>query len=235
MTAKSAPKQLKKIVEFFLRKRFVTPFLDSIREPIMWAQFSNAFVLLEMSERLILEYDKKRGEAGETIESVREKTLFLGYLRKIYESAIFLIGATDYLGGIILLRSIFELLIGISTIENVGMRGKIDSINYLESNEKDGLYILWNELSAWAHPYGKWTKNICPILYGCNQNYHQGMFKRCLGYSDQVLDLLLVITIEHFKLSSQKYINRAKEISETFTITEISRLPMFEKRMTRSL
>jgi hypothetical protein len=235
MTAELVPKQLKKLIEFFLRRQFVTPFIDSIREPMIWAQFSNAFVLLDMSEQLILEFDKKQGDAGETIEGVREKTLFLGYLGKIYKSALLLIGATDYLGGIILLRSIFELLIGIATTENSSiMRAKIFSINYLESNEKDNLQTLWNELSAWAHPYGKWTKNICPILYGCGQNYHQETFRQCLSYSDQVLDLLLVITIDHFKLNPENYIDKYREISETSTIVEFSRLPMFEKRLTKN-
>jgi hypothetical protein len=153
-------------------------------------------------------------------------------LGKVYKSALLLIGVTDYLGGIILLRSVFELLIGIATTENSSMRAKISSINYLESNEKDNLQTLWNELSAWAHPYGKWTKNICPILYGCGQNYHQETFIRCLSYSDQVLDLLLVITIDHFKLSPKNYIDKYREISETSTIVEFSRLPMFEKRLT---
>jgi len=235
MTAELVPKQLKKLIEFFLRRQFVTPFIDSIREPMIWAQFSNAFVLLDMSEQLILEFDKKHGDADETIEAVREKTLFLGYLGKLYKSALLLIGATDYLGGIILLRSIFELLIGIATTENSSiMRAKIFSINYLESNEKDNLQTLWNELSAWAHPYGKWTKNICPILYGCGQNYHQEMFSRCLSYSDQILDLLLVITIDHFKLSPENYIDKYTEISKTAAIVEISRLQMFEKRLARS-
>jgi hypothetical protein len=234
MTAEPVPKQLKKIIEFFLREQFVTPFIDSIREPMIWAQFSNAFVLLNMSEQLILEFDKKQHEAGETIEAVREKTLFLGYLGKLYKSALLLIGATDYLGGIILLRSIFELLIQIATTENSSMRAKISSINYLESDEKDNLQTLWNELSAWAHPYGKWTKNICPILYGCGQNYHQETFRQCLSCSDQVLDLLLVITIDHFKLNPENYIDKYREISKTSTIIEFSRLPMFEKRLTRS-
>jgi hypothetical protein len=234
MTAKSVPKQLKKMVEFFLRRQFVIPFIDSIREPIIWAQFSKAFVLLNMSERLILEFDKKQHEVGETIEAVREKTLFLGYLGKLYKSALLLIGATDYLGGIILLRSIFELLIRIATTENSSMRAKISSINYLESDEKDNLQTLWNELSAWAHPHGKWTKNICPILYGCGQNYHQETFRQCLSYSDQVLDLLLVITIDHFKLNPENYIDKYREISETSTIVEFSRLPMFEKRLTKN-
>jgi hypothetical protein len=235
MTAELVPKQLKKLIEFFLRRQFVTPFIDSIREPMIWAQFSNAFVLLDMSEQLILEFDKKQGDAGETIEAVREKTLFLGYLGKIYKSALLLIGTTDYVGGIILLRSIFELLIGIATTENSSiMSAKIFSINYLESNEKDNLQTLWNELSAWAHPYGKWTKNICPILYGCGQNYHQETFRQCLSYSDQVLDLLLVITIDHFKLNPENYIDKYREISETSTIVEFSRLPMFEKRLTKN-
>jgi len=237
MTADFVPKRkiklIKKHVEVFLRREFIIPFIDSIREPIIWARFSNAFVLPMMSERLILEFDKKQNEAGEAIEAVREKTLFLGYLGRLYKSALLLIGATDYLGGIILLRSIFELLIGIATTENGSMRSRISSINYLESNEKDNLQILWNELSAWAHPYGRWTKNICPILYGCGQNYHKETFRQCLCYSDQILDLLLVITIDHFKLSPENYIDKYREISESGTVVEISRLQMFEKRLTR--
>ena len=168
MTAELFPKKkiefVKKHVEFFLRRQFVTPFIDSIREPIIWAQFSIAFVLLDMSEQLILEFDKKQHEAGETVEAVREKTLFLGYLGKLYKSALLLIGATDYLGGIILLRSIFELLIRIATTENSNMRAKISSINYLEINEKDNLQTLWNELSTWAHPHGSGPRTYV-LLY----------------------------------------------------------------------
>jgi len=187
-----------------------------------------------MSEQLIVEFDKKQFEAGRTIEATREKTLFLGYLGKVYQSALLLIGATDYLGAMILLRSVFELLIGMATIESGSMRDKISSIDTLDSDEKSNLQKLWNELSAWVHPYGKWVKNICPKFYGVGRNYHPTIFRKCLTYSDQVLDFLLTITVDHFKLGPENYIDKYREISRTGKILEISSLQMFRKRSTRS-
>ena len=223
----------KKQIELVLKKEFIAPFIDSIRQdPVLSLKLSNAFVLLRVSEQIIVEFDKKQVEADENVEAVRGKTLFLGYLGKIYKSALLLIGATDYLGAIILLRSVFELLIGVATTKNGSMRDRISSIGSLNPGEKDNLQKLWNELSAWAHPYGKWVKNICPKFYGAGRNHHPVIFSQCLGYSDQILDLLLTITLDHFKLSPKNYTDRYREISETLKILEISKLEMFEKRLT---
>lgn len=229
MTAERIPK---KQIELVLRREFITPFIDSIQQDTAISlKLSNAFVLMRVSEQLINEFDKKQVEAGENVEAVREKTIFLGYLGKVYQSALLLIGATDYLGAMILLRSIFELLIGIATTENGSMRDRISSISFLDNDEKDDLQKLWNELSAWAHPYGKWVKNICPIFYGTGRNHHRVTFSQCLGYSDKILDFMLTITIDHFKLSPENYIDKYREISETENILEISKLGMFERRL----
>lgn len=197
-------------------------------------KLSNAFVLLGLSEQLIVEFDKKQVEAGETIQAAREKTLFLGYLGKIYQSALLLIGATDYLGAMILIRSVFELLVGIATTKNGSMRDRISSIIILDGDEKRNLQRLWNDLSAWAHPYGKWAKNICPKFYGTGRNYHPAVFRQCLGYSDRILDFLLTITVDHFKLGLDTYTNKYREISERAQMMEMSNLQMFEKRLAKS-
>lgn len=225
-------KQIKKNVENVLKREFVAPFIDSVQQdPIISLKLTNALVLLRVSEQLIVEFDKKQDRTRKKIEAVREKTIFLGYLGKVYQSALLVIGATDYLGGMILLRSVFELLIGISTTENGSMNDRISSISFLDRNEKDNLKKLWNELSAWAHPYGKWIKNICPKFYGCGRNHHQVSFTQCLGYSDQILDLMLTIAIDHFKLSHEKYFEKYKQISINSEILTISKLPMFERRL----
>ena len=226
---------LKKQIELVLKSEFIAPFIDSIRQdPVISLKLSNAFVLLRVSEQLIVEFDRKLVEAGKNVEDVKEKTLFLGYLGKVYQSALFLIGATDYLGAMILLRSVFELLIGVSTTEHGSMRTRIFSISYLDSYEKDNMQKLWNELSAWAHPYGKWIKNICPKFYGTGRHHHPEMFSRCLGYSDQILDLMLTITLDHFNLSPENYTDKYREITRTGKILKISKLEMFEKRLTGS-
>jgi hypothetical protein len=232
MTEERVPK---KQIELVLKREFVTPFIDSIRhEPSVSLKLSNAFVLLRLSEQLIFEFDKKQVEAGETTEALREKTLFLGYLGKVYQSALLLIGATDYLGAIILLRSVFELLVGIATVENGIMRNRISSIGTLDSDEKTNLQELWNELSAWSHPYGKWVKNICPKFYGIGRNHHPVIFSQCLDYADQVLDFLLTITVDHFKIDPENYIDEYRVISKSGAFLEISCLQMFEKRLARS-
>jgi hypothetical protein len=225
----------KKEIEFVLRREFIAPFIDCIRQdPAISLKLSNAFTLLRVSEQLIVEFDKKQAEAGVNVEAVREKVIFLGYLGKVYQSALLLIGATDYLGAMILLRSVFELLIGIATTKPGLMRGRISSISFLDSDEKNNLQKLWNELSTWAHPYGKWVKNVCPKFYGIGRNYHPVLFGQCLGYSDQILDLMLTITVDHFKLSPENYTDRYREILETGNMLEISKLDMFERRLTRS-
>ena len=224
-----------KQIELVLKREFITPFVDSIRhEPAISLKLSNAFVLLRLSEQLIVEFDKKQVEAGEDIKATKEKTLFLGYLGKIYQSALLLIGATDYLGAIILMRSIFELLVGIATTKNGSMRDRISSIEILDSEEKNNLQKLWNDLSAWAHPYGKWTKNICPKFYGTGRYYHPVVFNQCLGYSNQLLDFLLTVTVDHFEVRPGTYSNRYREISEKAQMTDISSLQMFEKRITKN-
>jgi hypothetical protein len=104
-------------------------------------------------------------------------------------------------------RSIFELLIGIATQKNGSMRDRISSISFMDGNEKDDLQKLWNELNAWAHPYGKWFKNICPMFYGFGRNHHPEMFNKCMEYSDKILDFMLTITIDHFKISALDFID----------------------------
>jgi hypothetical protein len=79
-------------------------------------------------------------------------------LGKVFESALVLLGSTDYLGAIVLFRTVFELLISIYTENNGSMREKIYSIDFFEEEDKKTVHEFWNELSAWSHPYGKWIK-----------------------------------------------------------------------------
>lgn len=223
-----------KQIEVVLRREFVTPFINSIlHEPEISLKLSAAFVHLALSEQLIVDFDKKQVEAGEDIGATKEKNLFFGYLGKILQSALLLIGSTDYLGAIILMRSVFELLVGVATTTNGSMRDRISSIGIFDIEEKGNLQRLWNVLSAWAHPYGKWEKNICPIFYGTGRNYHPTLFSQCLDYSDQILDFLLTITVDHFKLNPETYRDKFIEISKKAQLVEIMNLQMFEKRLAK--
>jgi hypothetical protein len=224
----------KKAIESILRREFITPFIGSIRkDPVISLKLSNALVLLKLSEGLIVKLDKDEVAAGGDVEKVTEKALFLGYFGKVYQSSILLAGATDYLGAMILTRSLFELLIGIATPKNGSMRDRISSISFLDSKEKGDLHRLWNKLNAWAHPYGKWLKNICPMFYGIGRNHHSEMLNKCLEYSDQILDFMLTITIDYFKINPCDFTDEFNKVGTPSKMQEISKLDMFEKRLAR--
>jgi len=223
---------IKRCIKKVLYTEIFNPFIKSIsHDPITSLKLSNAFVLMQLSENLIIEFDKSETDSDQDINNIKEKILYLGYLGKVFKSSLFLIGTTDYLGAIVLLRSVFELLIGIAT-DNTGlMKERIFSINYLKESEKKSIHKFWNELSAWAHPYGKWIKNICPKFYGIGRNHHPAIFEQCLNYTDYILDLMLTITVEQFRLVPGTYISKYKEISDSGDFFEVSKLEMFKNRL----
>lgn len=225
-------RRTKQAAQTVLQREFITPFLDLADvDPTRLLRLSNAFVLLRLSENLIVESDVARTDAGHGLEAVPEKTLFLGYLGKLYQSALLLIGATDYLGAMVILRSVFELLVGIAAETTGVMRDRLASIKYLDDTEKCQMQDLWNDLSAWAHPYRKWEKNICPKLYGCGRHHNAALLDECIGFADRVLDLLLTITIEAFKLQGEEYTEGYRAISASTGLLEVSDLWMFERRI----
>jgi hypothetical protein len=195
-------KQVSKYINIVLDREITKPFIETVvQDPIRSLKLSNAFVLLRLSEDLIIDFDRSEIQSIKDIERVKEKTLYLGYLRKVFESALVLVGATDYLGAMVLFRAIFELLISIATEKNGRMKGRIDSIAFLDEDERNAIFELWNELSAWAHPYGKWIKNVCPRFYGTGRNYHPVIFEKCFNFADIILDFMLVIVMHPMKSS----------------------------------
>ena len=232
MKIKKIEKNLKDQIHIVLNREFISPFVDSIkRDPVVSIRLSNAFALTRLSEELIVEFDKDQNQSSEEVESIKEKSIYLGYLGKVFQSALLLMGATDYIGAIILFRAIFELLINIATEKTGPMKERIFSINFIDETEKRSMHKIWNELSAWAHPYGKWIKNVCPKFYGVGRNYHPDIFRHCLKYSDAILDLMLIITVDRFKISTQNYINKYNKIFDLNEFYEINDLMMFKARI----
>lgn len=200
---------IKNNIKKVLDREILDPFTNSISHDfIISLKLSNAFVLMQLTEKLIIDFDKSETDSDKDINSIKEKTLYLGYLGKVFKSSLVLIGSTDYLGSIVLLRTVFELLIGIATDNTGYMKDKISSISYLKESEKKSIFKFWKELCDWAHPYEKWIKNICPKFYGIGRNHHPAIFEQCLKYTDFILDLMLTITVEQFRLSPGTYISK---------------------------
>ena len=147
----------------FLNREVVDPFVESMSTDIMTSiKLTNAIYLTMYTETLIHRSLRNLAKKTQPHRNVKEVALFLGYFGKVYKSSLFSLGATDYLSSIILMRSLFELLIGISTKVNGSMKERIDSIDFLKSDEKKNLKKFWDILCAWSHPYGKWWKEVCP-------------------------------------------------------------------------
>ena len=206
----------------------VDPFIKSMCADIMISiKLTNAIYLTTYTEELINKSLSDLSKKSQPPQSMKEIILFSGYFGKIYKSSLYLLGATDYLGSIILMRSLFELLIGISTKVNGKMQGRLDSIGFLNSDEKKSLKKYWKNLCAWSHPYGKWLKEVCPIAYGAGRFYQPRMFKQCLVHSDKLLDFMLTVIVEVLHLSSEEY----KDCLAKHALPELA---MFNKRMGNS-
>jgi len=64
-----------------LNRKIVDPFINSIRhDEKISLKLSNAFVLLRLSENLIVEFDKNITESNEEIIGVKEKNLYISRL-----------------------------------------------------------------------------------------------------------------------------------------------------------
>ena len=221
-------KQATKLIRKFLDHEVVDPFIKSICTDIMISiKLTYAIYLTRYTEMLVDKSLSGPAKKSQPPQNMKEIILFSGYFGKIYKSSLCLLGATDYLSSIILMRSLFELLIGISTKVNGGMKKRIDSIDFLSSEEKEFLKKYWDNLCKWSHPYGKWLKEVCPIAYGADRSYQPRMFKQCLAYSDNLLDFMLTVIVEILHLSSEEY----KDCLAAHALPELS---MFNKRIGNS-
>ncbi|MBN1638794.1 MAG: hypothetical protein JW866_07495 [Ignavibacteriales bacterium] len=135
----------------------------------------------------------------------------LNYFAREFNWIIVSLLSSSYISAFILMRSIFELIIGIATRTTGGMVDRIQSISCFNLEEQKNIKDLWYRLCAWAHPYGKWIKEICPIFIKYKPIYHPTLFLSCLNELTAIVDLFVVILMEKYKLNHKKlkkaYIN----------------------------
>lgn len=134
---------------------------------------------------------------------VNKKNLLAYLIREINWISVSIL-SSSYISSLILIRSIFELLIGIATSQNGSMTGRIESITYLSQENHKYLKKVWNKLNAWAHPSGKWEKQICPVFYSHQPLYHPTLYKECFSKLAMLTDFFLTIAVERFKISPEE-------------------------------
>lgn len=167
----------------------------------------------------------------EIIDNQVNKKHLLSYLiREINWISISILSAS-YISSLILIRSIFELLIGIATSQLGGMSRKIESVNFLTTEEHKRLKDAWNKLNAWAHPYGKWEKEICPIYYSNQPLYHPTIYKECFSFLTLLIDLFLTIAVEKFKINPLEITESSKKVGGDIIDNSVNLFPLFLARL----
>ncbi|MHA1280509.1 MAG: hypothetical protein ACTSQ8_25405 [Candidatus Helarchaeota archaeon] len=156
------------------------------------------------------------------------KRCLLPYLDRQLNWIVISIISCSYLSSIIEMRSIFELLMNVSTKSNGSMSEKIDAISFFNLSEKKKIKKIWKELCSWSHPYGKWLKNMCPIYVSHKPIYHPKHFEDCINMLEKVFDIYLVICKRHFKMDVSIFRNIDNE-----DLFDLSDFPLFQKRIKR--
>lgn len=161
---------------------------------------------------------------------INKKHLLAYLIREIHWIAVSILSAS-YLSSLILIRSIFELLVGIATNRKGSMSERIESINYLSEDEHKLIKKAWNKLNAWAHPYGKWEKNVCPVFYSHEPMYHPTHYKECISSLTMLTDLFLTIATDKFKISPLEIKFCVEKTGLIIAVNTQGDLPMFLNRI----
>lgn len=145
------------------------------------------------------------------LESGSSRKYLLAYLVRELNWVTISILCASYLSAHIIMRSVYELLIGIATKKNGGMGERIGGISFLSPEERKEVHKLWRGLSAWAHPYGKWVKEVCPIFISHKPMYHSRLCRQSLEKLEKLIDLVLVIAIEKFEVNKEDILSKARK------------------------
>jgi len=136
----------------------------------------------------------------------------LPYLKREINWIIVSILSTSYVSSLILMRSVFELIIGIATKSTESMSNRIDSIAFLNNEEKSELKKQWYRLCAWGHPYGIWIKEVCPIYANHKPLYHPGLCVLCLQELVELIDLLAAVVVTKYEIKPSQFLATAHEL-----------------------
>ena len=159
----------------------------------------------------------KHLEALKLMKNFSTNKHLMTYLEKEVNWIVISILSASYLSANILMRAVFELLIGIATKNTESMSKRIDSITFLSNTEKKKMKKIWNKLCSWGHPYSKWEREICPIYVSHEPLYHPKLCKESIEILEELIGFWLVSVIEKFKIDKTKLGALFKELSIDLT------------------
>lgn len=130
----------------------------------------------------------------------------LAYFEREMKWIVISILSASYVSSLVLMRSLFELLIGIGSKATGKMKDRLSSISFLADDENKYLLKLWYYLCGWGHPYGRWVKEVCPGYVSHEPIYHPDLCSTCFETLKKIIDLFIVVSIEKYEIPRESLI-----------------------------
>lgn len=135
----------------------------------------------------------------------------LTYLGREIDWIVVSVLSASYISALVLMRSVLELLVSIATRATGSMKERLEAIPFLETTEIKNLLNLWNRLCGWAHPYGRWVKEVCPSYVVHGPMYHPGLCATCLNELQKTVDFFVVIVLEKYEIPARELLSEIQE------------------------
>ncbi len=124
----------------------------------------------------------------------------LAYVSREFNWVVVSIMSASYISSLVLMRSIFELLVGVATKTTGKMKERVDGISFLHEDEHKEILKLWRRLCGWSHPYGRWVKEVCPVYVQQAPFFHKRLCKHCLDELCCLVDFYAVTALSKYEI-----------------------------------
>jgi uncharacterized small protein (DUF1192 family) len=165
-------------------------------------------------------------EAHHYLMSDNSRKYLLAYVSRELNWVIVSIMSASYISALVLMRSVFELLIGIATRTEGSMGARVDGIAFLHEDERKEMLKLWNRLCGWSHPYGRWIKEVCPIFVAYDPSFHSQLCGHCLDELCCLVDFYAVTALSKYEVPIDPSCQPMQDPADT-----LSGLGMLAKRV----
>ena len=155
---------------------------------------------LDSGETCPLTEDGPHKQAHQYLASDSSQKHLLAYFGREINWIVVSVLSASYISALVLMRSTFELLVGIATRYTGGMKDRLRAIPFLTDEEAQKLLKLWYRLCRWVHPYGRWVKEVCPLYAAHKPKYHPGLCITCFNELQGVVDLFVLVALEKYEI-----------------------------------
>jgi len=205
-----------------------------------------SLIEVERSEQIINQENKQRyldslndfmktGKLNKDVIELRKTIEYeknaLPFIFKEVNWILISILSSSYASAKILNRSLFEMVIQFMTTKpNSGMGDMIDGIKIITIERKKILKTKWKELNKWAHPFGHWLKEICPVYWFNYANYNEFLCSNCINDISLIIELIILISYKTFYINNPTLMKEILKAGDYLTYSILDK-DFFENNM----